>query len=141
MILPPGTVFWGLFFRLSGVFSGFLEYFFFKIWVFCQIFRVLFWILGFFLLLVISFLISLDQELLENIWFVCSKSSYSGEKKRCHRAGRWTANKQTRKDCASQSIEAGRLSFVIFLRCVAKDFCKYLYFRSQITKKYCVQTC
>merc|ERR1712055_325090 len=34
--------------------------------------------------LVISILISLNQELSENIWFVWSKTSYSGDKCRCH---------------------------------------------------------
>ena len=34
--------------------------------------------------MVISVLISLDQELSENVWFVWSKPSYSGDKWRCH---------------------------------------------------------
>ena len=34
--------------------------------------------------LVISVLISLDQELSENIWFVWSRTCYKGEKLRCH---------------------------------------------------------
>ena len=36
---------------------------------------------------VISVLISLDQELSENIRFVWSKTSYSGDKWRCHHGG------------------------------------------------------
>ena len=38
--------------------------------------------------LVISVLISLDQALSENIWFVWSKSSFSGDKKGCDARGR-----------------------------------------------------
>ena len=38
--------------------------------------------------LVISVLISLDQVLSENIWFVWSKPSYSGDKWRCHQGGK-----------------------------------------------------
>ena len=38
--------------------------------------------------LVISVLISLDQELSENIWFVWSKTSYCGENVGCHACGR-----------------------------------------------------
>ena len=34
--------------------------------------------------LVISVLISLDQELSENIWFVWSRTCYKGGKLRCH---------------------------------------------------------
>ena len=34
--------------------------------------------------LVISVLISLDQELSEYIWFVWSRTCYKGEKLRCH---------------------------------------------------------
>ena len=37
--------------------------------------------------LVISVLISLDQELSENVWFVWSKPSYSGDKWRCYQGG------------------------------------------------------
>ena len=40
--------------------------------------------------LVISVLISLDQELSENIWFVWSKTSYCGENVGCHACGRTT---------------------------------------------------
>merc|ERR1712218_142746 len=42
--------------------------------------------------LVISVLISLDQELSENIWFVWSKTSYCGENVGCHACGRTTDN-------------------------------------------------
>ena len=42
--------------------------------------------------LVISVLISLDQELSENIWFVWSKTSYCGENVGCHACGRRTDN-------------------------------------------------
>ena len=37
--------------------------------------------------LAISVLISLDQVLSENIWFVWSKPSNSGDKWRCHQGG------------------------------------------------------
>ena len=42
--------------------------------------------------LVISVLISLDQVLSENIWFVWSKPSYSGDKWRCYQGGTTTNN-------------------------------------------------
>ena len=44
-----------------------------------------------------------DHILTENIWFVWSETSYSGDKRRCHYAGR-TMNdddKQTTEDRAS----------------------------------------
>ena len=44
--------------------------------------------------LVISVLISLDQALSENIWFVWSKSSFSGAKKGCDARGRRTTDGQ-----------------------------------------------
>ena len=53
--------------------------------------------------LAISVLISLDQVLSENIWFVWSKPSYSGDKWRCHQGG--TTNQptdQTTEDRATQ---------------------------------------
>ena len=37
-----------------------------------------------------------SHKLLENVWFVWSKTSYSGDKWRCHRSGR--TNKQTNND-------------------------------------------
>ena len=40
----------------------------------------------------ISVLISLDQELSENIWFVWSKTSYCGENVGCHACGRRTTD-------------------------------------------------
>ena len=45
--------------------------------------------------LVISVLISLDQVLSENIWFVWSKPSYSGDKWRCYQGG--TTNQPTKQ--------------------------------------------
>ena len=58
--------------------------------------------------LVISVLISLDQELSENVWFVWSKTSYSGDV--TMRDGR-TDEQRTREDSATQPLDAGRLSF------------------------------
>ena len=55
--------------------------------------------------LVISVLISLDQELSENVWFVWSKTPYSGDV--TMRDGR----RRTREDRATQPLDAGRLSF------------------------------
>ena len=60
--------------------------------------------------LVITVLISLDQELSDNVWFVWSKTSDSGDKWRCHDAGR-TNKRRTREDRATQPFDAGRLSF------------------------------
>ena len=46
-----------------------------------------------------------DHILTENIWFVWSKTSYSGDKRRCHYAGR--TDKRTSEDRATQPMEAG----------------------------------
>ena len=44
-----------------------------------------------------------DHILTENIWFVWSKASYSGDKRRCHYAGRTTTtNKQLKIELLSQ---------------------------------------
>ena len=50
-----------------------------------------------------------DHILTENIWFVWSKTSYSGDKRRCHYVGRTTTtmNKQRTEDRAAQPMEAG----------------------------------
>ena len=56
-----------------------------------------------------SVLISLDQELSENVWFVWSKTSYSGDV--TMRDGR--TDGRTREDNATQPLDAGRLSFAI----------------------------
>ena len=58
--------------------------------------------------MVISFLISFGQELSENIWFVWSKTPYSGDV--TMRDGR-TDEQRTREDKATQPLDAGRLSF------------------------------
>ena len=55
-------------------------------------------------------MISLDQELSENVWFVWSKTSYSGDV--TMRDGR-TDEQRTREDSATQPLDAGRLSFAI----------------------------
>ena len=57
--------------------------------------------------LVISVLISLDQELSENVWFVWSKTSYSGDVTMRDRR----TDERTREDKATQPLDAGRLSF------------------------------
>ena len=50
-------------------------------------------------------LISLDQELSENVWFVWYETSYSGDKWRCHHVGRTDKNEQkTREDNATLSL-------------------------------------
>ena len=45
-----------------------------------------------------------DHILTENIWFVCSEASYSGDERRCHRCG---TNTRTTEDRATQPMEAG----------------------------------
>ena len=47
-----------------------------------------------------------DHILTENIWFVCSEASHSGDERRCYRCG---TNDQTTKteDRATQPMEAG----------------------------------
>ena len=59
--------------------------------------------------------LSLDQELSENVWFVWSKTSHSGDKWRCHRCGTdgRTNERRTREDRATQPLDAGWLSFAI----------------------------
>ena len=53
-----------------------------------------------------------DDKLSENIWFVWSRTSYSGDKWRCHHADGRT-NKQTSENRATQSLDSVRLSFAI----------------------------
>merc|ERR1711895_69234 len=60
-------------------------------WVFLALFHMLYLCICVFVFvylcmrhLVISILISLNQELSENLWFVWSETSYSGDKWRCH---------------------------------------------------------
>ena len=53
-------------------------------------------------------LISLDQELSENIGFVWSKTSYSGD---VTMRDERTNDKRTREDRATKPLDAGRLSF------------------------------
>ena len=48
---------------------------------------------------------SQDHILTENIWFVWSETSYSGDKMRCYNAGR--TNERTTEDRATQPMEAG----------------------------------
>ena len=43
-----------------------------------------------------------DDILTENVWFVGSKASYSGDKRRCHYARRTTTNKQLKIELLSQ---------------------------------------
>ena len=47
-----------------------------------------------------------DHILTENIWFVWSETSYSGDKMRCYNAGR-TDKRRTTEDRATQPLEAG----------------------------------
>ena len=47
-----------------------------------------------------------DHILTENIWFVWSETSYSGDKMRCYNAGR-TNERRTTEDRATQPMEAG----------------------------------
>ena len=54
---------------------------------------------------------ALDQELSENVWFVWSKTSYSGDV--TMRDGR--TDERTREDRATQPFDAGRLSFAIII--------------------------
>ena len=55
--------------------------------------------------LVISVLISLDQALSENIWFVWSKSSFSGDKKGCDARGRRTDGRTTECEDRARILE------------------------------------
>ena len=49
-----------------------------------------------------------DQILTENIWFVWSETSYSGDKKSCHQAGQRTNKK---KDSATQPLHCRKAEF------------------------------
>ena len=55
-----------------------------------------------------------DDNLSENIWFVWSKTSYRGDKWRCHHADGQTTE-QTSEYRATQSMDSVRLSFAIKL--------------------------
>merc|ERR1712212_500546 len=55
-----------------------------------------------------SVLISLDQELSENVWFIWSKTSNSGDVTMRDDERR---RRRTREDNATQPLDAGRLSF------------------------------
>ena len=55
--------------------------------------------------LVISVLISLDQELSENIWFVWPKTSYSGENVGCHACGQRTTDGRTECEDRARILE------------------------------------
>ena len=53
-----------------------------------------------------------DHILTENIWFAWSKTSYSGDKRRCYQAGRRQTNKQTtREDRATQPLGCWKAEF------------------------------
>ena len=54
-----------------------------------------------------------DHILTENIWFGWSRTSYSGDKWRCHGCG--TTNERTREDSATQPMDCWRLSLAIGL--------------------------
>ena len=43
----------------------------------------------------------------ENIWFLWSKTAYSGDERRCHYAGRTNDERRTTEDRATQPMEAG----------------------------------
>ena len=45
-----------------------------------------------------------DHILIENIWFVWSKTSYSGDERRCYNAGQ-TTNERTFEDRATQPLK------------------------------------
>ena len=53
-----------------------------------------------------------DHVLSENIWFAWSKTSCSGDKRRCHQAGQATTNEQGKVGLLSPWA-VGRLSFAI----------------------------
>ena len=58
------------------------------------------------------FLRSLYHHLSENIWFVWSKTSYSGDKRRCHQAGRPNdRTTTTMEDRATQPLGCWKAEF------------------------------
>ena len=48
-----------------------------------------------------------DHILTENIWFVCSETSYSGDERRCYRCGTNEQTTTNSEDRATQPMEAG----------------------------------
>merc|ERR1712018_590865 len=53
-----------------------------------------------------------DHILTQNIWFAWSKTSYSGDKRRCYQAGRRTNDEQlTREDSATQPLGCWKAEF------------------------------
>ena len=55
-----------------------------------------------------------DHTLTDIIWFVWSRTSYSGDKWRCYRCGTYGRTYgRTREDRATQPMDAGWLSFAI----------------------------
>ena len=57
---------------------------------------------------------SLYHHLSENIWFVWSKTPYSGDKRGCHQAGRTTTNDERRttmEDSATQPLGCWKAEF------------------------------
>ena len=66
------------------------------------------------------FLRSLYHHLSENIWFVWSKTSYSGDKRRCYQAGQ-TNKQMTMEDRATQPLGCWKAEFRnIFCHFLAK---------------------
>ena len=55
-----------------------------------------------------------DHILTENLWFVWSKTSYSGDERRCHQAGQ-TNDKRTREDRATQPLGCWKAEFRNFM--------------------------
>ena len=55
-----------------------------------------------------------DHISTENIWFVWSKTSYSGDKWRCHGCGT-TTNERTREDSALSQWTVGKLSDQLYV--------------------------
>ena len=59
-----------------------------------------------------------DHILTENMWFVWSKTSYSGDKRRFHQEGRTTRNDDKQGKIVLLSLWAvGRLNFAIAFTC------------------------
>ena len=71
-----------------------------------------------------------DHILTENIWFVWSETSYSGDERRCYRCGT-TMNEQTHtEDRATQPMEAGGWVSQYFIHTIVSHFksCHFLAF-------------
>ena len=75
-----------------------------------------------------------DHILTENIWFVCSETSYSGYERRCYRCGT-TTNEQLKIELLSQwKLEAESRNFEVFTHFLHFWF-SFLFYVTKLSRK------